>query len=62
MTSSGTCSTGYKTIIEANVGAPTRTVGCYVIINEGGKRMQGQTGMEGLLGAMSFLAIVLGML
>lgn len=62
VTSSGTCSTGYKTILEANVGAPTRTVGCYVIINEGGKRMQGQTGLEGLLGALSFLAIVLGML
>lgn len=62
VTSSGTCSTGYKTIVEANVGAPTRIVGCYVIINEGGKRMRDQSGMEGLLRAMSFLAAVVGML
>ena len=63
VTSSGSCSTGYKTIVEANVGAPTRTVGCYVIINEGGTRTRGQGGgVEVLLGAMSFLAVVTSML
>lgn len=63
VTSSGSCSTGYKTIVEANVGAPTRIVGCYVIINEGGKRTQGQaSGVDVLLGAMSFLATLIGML
>lgn len=62
VTNSGSCSTGYKTIVEANVGAPTRTVGCYVIINEGGKRTRGQSsGMKMLLGVMSSLAVV-GML
>lgn len=63
VTSSGSCSTGYKTIVEANVGAPTRIVGCYVIINEGGKRTRGQSSsVEVLLAAMSLLTIVLGML
>ena len=63
VTSSGSCSKGYSTIVEANVGAPTRVVGCYVIINEGGKRTRDQgSGVEVLLGATSFLAIVLGML
>ncbi|CAF9924135.1 hypothetical protein IMSHALPRED_006118 [Imshaugia aleurites] len=62
-TSSGSCSTGYTTIVEANVGAPTRIVGCYVIINEGGKRMRGQSsGAKVLLGAMGFLVTVMGML
>lgn len=61
ITSSGTCSAGYTTIVEANVGAPTRVVGCYVIINEGGKSIQGQdNGMKKLLGATSFFAIVIG--
>ena len=63
VTSSGTCSAGYKTIVEANVGAPTRIVGCYVIINEGGKRTRGQSsGTEVLLGAMSFLATIMSVL
>ena len=63
VTSSGTCSRGYTTIVEANVGAPTRIVGCYVIINEGGKRMRGRSdGEQALLGAMSFLAIVMRLL
>lgn len=63
VTSSGSCSKGYTTIVEANVGAPTRIVGCYVIINEGGKRTPGQnSGVEVLLGAMSFLALMIGML
>ncbi|KAK4693539.1 hypothetical protein P7C71_g3878, partial [Lecanoromycetidae sp. Uapishka_2] len=32
------CPNGYSTFVEANVGAPTRTVGCQVIIN-GGMRL-----------------------
>ena len=52
-----TCSRGYTTLVEANVGTPTRVVNCYVIINEGGKRAQGQSGGEHvLLVATSFLA------
>ena len=63
VTNSGSCSRGYTTIVEANVGAPTRTVGCYVIVNEGGKRMRGQSSSVWvLLEAMSFLAIVVSML
>ena len=63
VTSSGTCPGGYSTIVEANVGAPTRIVGCYVIINEGGKRTRGQiSGGEILLGAISFLATLIGVL
>ena len=62
VTNSGSCSRGYTTIVEANVGAPTRTVGCYVIVNEGGKGTRGQSnGVKVLLGAMSFLAIVMSM-
>ena len=62
-TNSGTCSAGYTTIVEANVGAPTRTVGCYVLINEGGKRTRGQSGGAKvlLLAAMSGFAIVMSM-
>ena len=62
VTSSGSCSRGYTTIVEANVGAPTRTVGCYIIINDGGKRTWGQSSGVVLVGAMSFLAIVTGLL
>ena len=63
VTSSGTCSAGYTTIVEANVGAPTRIVGCYVIINEGGKRTRGQMSKgEVLLGAISLLAVMIAML
>lgn len=63
VTSSGSCSRGYTTIVEANVGAPTRTVACYVIVNEGGKRTRGQSSSVWvLLGAMSFPAIVISML
>ena len=63
VTSSGTCAQGYTTLVEANVGAPTRTVNCYVIVNEGGKKSQGQnSGSEMLLGALGFLAVMKGML
>lgn len=63
VTSSGTCSTGYTTIVEANVGAPTRIVGCYVIVNEAGKTMRGQNGgVELLMGIMNLIAVVIGML
>ena len=63
VTSSGTCAGGYTTLVEANVGAPTRIVNCYVIINEGGKRWQGQnSGSEVLLGALGFLAVARAML
>ena len=63
VTSSGTCSAGYTTIVEANVGAPTRIVGCYVIVNEGGKRTGGKSGgVKALVGAMSFFAIIIGLL
>lgn len=63
VTSSGTCLSGYKTIVEANVGTPTRIVNCYVLINEGGKRTWGQDGgVKVLLGAMSCFAFVIRML
>ena len=63
VTSSGTCAGGYTTLVEANVGAPSRIVNCYVIINEGGKRSLGQnSGSEVLLGALGFLAVARGML
>lgn len=63
VTSSGTCLSGYTTIVEANVGTPTRIVNCYVLINEGGKRTWGQgSGAKVLLVAMSCLAIVIRML
>ena len=61
-TNSGTCAAGYTTLVEANVGAPTRTVGCYVLINEGGKRTRDQSrGAKVLLGAMGCFAIVMSM-
>ena len=61
VTNSGTCSAGYTTIVEANVGTPTRIVGCYVIINEGGMRTRGHiSGEQVLLGAISFLATMMG--
>ena len=63
VTNSGTCSAGYTTIVEANVGAPTRIVGCYVLINEGGTRTHGQSSrVKAMLGVMSFVAVVLGIL
>lgn len=63
VTSSGTCAQGYTTLVEANVGAPTRIVNCYVIINEGGKRSRGQnSGSELLLGALGLLTVMKGML
>ena len=43
-TSVGNCPNGYSTFTEANVGEPTRTVGCQVIVN-GGKRV-GEAGMR----------------
>ena len=35
---------GYTTLTEANVGAPVRTVGCYVIFNSGGGRRARRSG------------------
>ena len=35
------CPNGYSTITEANVGAPTRVVGCYVIIDSSAERLSG---------------------
>lgn len=32
------CPNGYSTILNANVGQPTRVVGCYVIIDSGAER------------------------
>lgn len=32
------CPNGYSTVTQANVGQPTRTVGCYVIIDSGAER------------------------
>ena len=59
VTSSGSCTKGYTTIVEANVGTPTRIVGCYVIINEGGRRTQGQISREEvLLEVISFFVIM----
>ena len=34
---SNACPNGYSTVTNANVGAPTRVVGCYVIIDSGGE-------------------------
>ena len=53
-----TCSNGYTTLVEANVGTPTRVVNCYVIVNESGRTAWGQgSGEYMLLIAMSFFAI-----
>jgi len=41
-TTVGNCPNGYSTFVEANVGAPTRTVGCQVIINSGTKVVEGR--------------------
>lgn len=42
---SNACPTGYSTVTQANVGQPTRTVGCYVIIDSGAKQSRSfQTG------------------
>lgn len=38
------CPNGYSTVTEANVGAPTRVVGCYVIIDSGAERLGGMCG------------------
>lgn len=35
------CPNGYSTITEANVGAPTRVVGCYVIIDSSAEKLLG---------------------
>ena len=35
------CPNGYSTITEANVGAPTRVVGCYIIIDSSAERLSG---------------------
>lgn len=48
VTSSGICSTGYSTILEANVGLPTRTVGCLIIVNSGTERFR-QIGDESII-------------
>ena len=37
---SNACPNGYSTVTEANVGTPTRVVGCYVIIDSGGDRQR----------------------
>ena len=54
------CPNGYSTITEANVGAPTRVVGCYVIVDSGVERlgvMFGERTMIMLgLGLLSLLA------
>lgn len=34
------CPNGYSTVTKANVGAPTRVVGCYVIIDSGAQRLK----------------------
>lgn len=38
---SNACPNGYSTVTNANVGAPTRTVGCFVIIDSGAERLSG---------------------
>ena len=38
------CPNGYSTVTEANVGAPTRVVGCYVIVDSGVERLGGMFG------------------
>lgn len=35
------CPNGYSTVTNANVGAPTRVVGCFVIIDSGAEKMNG---------------------
>ena len=37
---SNACPNGYSTLTNANVGTPTRVVGCYVIIDSGGDRQR----------------------
>ena len=56
VTTAGNCARGYSTIVEANVGAPTRTVGCYVIIN-GGPRSRG-----GSASGAGFILYIAGLL
>lgn len=50
------CPNGYSTVTNANVGAPTRVVGCFVIIDSGGERHKRPV-REGI-----FLIITLGIL
>lgn len=52
------CSTGYQTLTEANVGAPTRTWGCYVLINGS----VGRVAIGILMWALSTLAFIVGSL
>lgn len=51
------CPGGYTTVTEANVGQPTRVVGCYVIINRGARWTTGGKSSISLLA----LAILLGL-
>ena len=46
----GNCANGYTTVTEANVGQPTRVVGCYVIIDSGA-----QSSKNGWYGRMTWL-------
>ena len=45
---SNACPNGYSTVTNANVGTPTRVVGCYVIIDSGGDRQRSLT-REGMV-------------
>ena len=51
------CPNGYSTVTEANVGTPTRVVGCFVIIDSGAGRVDG--GLKGVLLLLS-MAYILG--
>lgn len=54
------CPSGYKTVTEANVGAPVRTVGCNVIINSGASNVQGDLRERGVrIWILSFVGVIL---
>ena len=50
------CPNGYSTLTEANVGAPTRVVGCFVIVDSGVGRI------ASILGGNLFLPLALGVM
>ena len=51
------CPNGYSTITEANVGAPTRVVNCFVIIDSSAQRLSG-----GVLQRSAVILVGLGIL
>lgn len=56
-TAAGDCPNGYSTFVEANVGAPTRTVGCQIIINGAARHEIMRNGVF-VLGALHLLKLM----